>query len=265
VNRQVVPDIYLDACKVLGIVPVSRISNQAGEANLILRYYGLGPLGAEAFSKALEVRSLVPGADSLTMCRAHPPSPPTTTPHGNPPTHPKVSQTWQHVDFTGNWIEAGGAHIFQRLAANRTLTHLDLSNNQLGSAGIAHLSTLLPTSRLTHLLLGGNRLSDPDVNAIATGLKGNNTLLCLDLSNNAIGDIGAIALGTILANNNALATLNLGWNCIRAKGVAGFLTAIRDAPGLAELSLEGCGIADAGSSVGAWLSKCSNIQSLNIA
>lgn len=54
-SRKAVPNTYLDACKLLGIVPASVVCNRAGEADLSLRYYGLGPKGAEALAKALRV------------------------------------------------------------------------------------------------------------------------------------------------------------------------------------------------------------------
>ena len=58
---------------------------------------------------------------------------------------------------------------------------------------------------LQHLYLGSNNIGDEGAMAVARGLKGNLTLMSIDLSQNAISNAGVEALSLVLQGN----TLNL--------------------------------------------------------
>ena len=46
---------YASACDRLGIVPVSYFSRHITDQEIVMRYHGLGPLGAKAIAKVLRV------------------------------------------------------------------------------------------------------------------------------------------------------------------------------------------------------------------
>ncbi len=64
---------------------------------------------------------------------------------------------------------------------------------------------------MQHLYLGSNNIGDELTMAIARGLKGNLSLMSIDLSQNAISNAGVEALSLVLQGN----TLNLDLSCNR--------------------------------------------------
>lgn len=48
-------ELYLQACRQTGAVPVSSFLHNLNQANLNLNHYGVGPLGAKALAVALQV------------------------------------------------------------------------------------------------------------------------------------------------------------------------------------------------------------------
>ena len=48
-------NIYMETCKSLGVVPVSYFLRHVMDDTFVMRYRGLGPLGAKALSRPLEV------------------------------------------------------------------------------------------------------------------------------------------------------------------------------------------------------------------
>lgn len=49
-------ELYLQACKLVGVVPVRYFLRNLGSATINLNHHGLGPLGAKALAIALVVR-----------------------------------------------------------------------------------------------------------------------------------------------------------------------------------------------------------------
>uniref|UniRef100_A0A8C1ZCP1 Leucine rich repeat containing 74A n=1 Tax=Cyprinus carpio TaxID=7962 RepID=A0A8C1ZCP1_CYPCA len=52
-------ELYLQACKLVGVVPVRYFLRNLGSAAINLNHHGLGPLGAKALAIALVVRLTV--------------------------------------------------------------------------------------------------------------------------------------------------------------------------------------------------------------
>lgn len=52
-------DVYLQACKLVGVVPVSYFLRNLGSATINLNHYGLGPLGGKALAIALVVNKII--------------------------------------------------------------------------------------------------------------------------------------------------------------------------------------------------------------
>lgn len=49
-------ELYLQACELVGVVPVRYFLRHLGSATINLNHHGLGPLGAKALAIALVVR-----------------------------------------------------------------------------------------------------------------------------------------------------------------------------------------------------------------
>ncbi|KAJ3382497.1 hypothetical protein HDU84_004247 [Entophlyctis sp. JEL0112] len=225
-------DVYLNSCKMLGIVPVSVLIEKfnLGESDIILKHRGLGPKGAQAIASVLE--------NNTSIAR---------------------------LDLTNNWIESGGAFIGRSLQINRTLVFLNLSDNKLGLLGGLEMAEMLGyNGTLKTLILKGNDFGDKEAIHISEGLKQNSSLQVLDLSHNRIGDLGAVALGTGIAQNDGLKELNLGWNQIRVRGASGFFATLKDNLTLASLNMQDNGICDSPQPVALFISKSSVISNLNL-
>lgn len=50
-----IPEVYLQACKLVGVVPVSYFIRNYDSTTMILNHHGLGPLGCKALAIALVV------------------------------------------------------------------------------------------------------------------------------------------------------------------------------------------------------------------
>ncbi|KAI8897574.1 hypothetical protein BC833DRAFT_526913 [Globomyces pollinis-pini] len=229
-NRKNEQDLYLKSCKALGLVPVSYISKRLDQPELSMPYHGLGPLGAQALSKVLEVNTFI-----------------------------------NHLDLSYNCIEDGGQFLGLGLCINTTITYLNLGYNNLKSAG-AQLSTMIAdNSTIKTLILCGNRFGDAEASQLAEGIRQNQFLQTLDLSHNEIGDLGGIALGVGISQNEGLRELNIGWNEMRNRGITGFLNGCKDNPTLTNLNIEHNGIGSNSACLQSFLAKSSSIQKFNVA
>uniref|UniRef100_A0AAR2LRI7 Leucine rich repeat containing 74A n=1 Tax=Pygocentrus nattereri TaxID=42514 RepID=A0AAR2LRI7_PYGNA len=102
-------ELYLQACKLVGVVPVSYFLRNLGCTTINLNHHGLGPLGGKAMAIAL-------------VTDMH-----TTT-----------------LELADNSLLAEGARcIVEMLRANFTIQNLDLSNNHLQSAGAECVAKML--------------------------------------------------------------------------------------------------------------------------
>lgn len=52
-------EVYLQACKLVGVIPVSYFLRNLGCATINLNHHGLGPLGGKALAIALVVKKMI--------------------------------------------------------------------------------------------------------------------------------------------------------------------------------------------------------------
>ncbi|XP_069118298.1 protein phosphatase 1 regulatory subunit 37-like [Argopecten irradians] len=108
---------------------------------------------------------------------------------------------------------------------------------------------LTETTFLTHLNLSGCHLGDIKVKQIAHGLRGNVSLVWVDLSRNEIGENGAHSIGAALEINDTLEVLNLSWNHIRRMGAVSLCRGLQKNTSIVNLNLSWNGFAFEGSIV----------------
>ncbi|XP_060939366.1 leucine-rich repeat-containing protein 74A [Limanda limanda] len=189
-----VTEVYLQACKLVGVVPASYFLRNLDSSTMTLTYHGLGPLGSKALAIAL-----------------------VTDMHINT------------LELANNDIQAEGAkYIVEMLRANFTIQHLDLSNNSLKSEGAEHVAKMLPDNiSLKTMKLSGNKFTDDDAKYFADSFSINSRIKELDLSHNEFCGKGGEHLGQMLANNEGLELLDLSWNHLRMKGAVALSAGLR--------------------------------------
>ncbi|XP_046907218.1 leucine-rich repeat-containing protein 74A [Hypomesus transpacificus] len=187
-------EIYLQACKLLGVVPVSYFIRNLGAPIMNINHHGLGPQGGRALAIAL-----------------------VTDMHIN------------NLELEDNHLLAEGArYMVEMLKANFTIQHLNLSNNHLKTAGAECLSKmLLENISLKSIKLSGNEFIEDDAKYFADALASNYRVKELDLSHNQFCGRGGEHLGQMLANNEGLEVLNLSWNHLRMKGAVAFCAGLK--------------------------------------
>ncbi|KAI4803669.1 hypothetical protein KUCAC02_025330 [Chaenocephalus aceratus] len=197
-NKTSISEVYLEACRLVGVVPVSYFIRNLDSTTMTLNHHGLGPLGCKALAIALVADMNI---DTLELADNH--------------------------------IQAEGAkYLVEMLRANFTLQHLDLSNNYLQSEGAEYMAKVLldnisiksiklsaNNEGLEVLDLSWNHLRMKGAVAFCAGLKVNMMLKHLDLSWNGFGNEGALAMGEALKFNNTLVHLNLNNNRLTNEGV----------------------------------------------
>ncbi|XP_028680833.1 leucine-rich repeat-containing protein 74B [Erpetoichthys calabaricus] len=177
--------MYLEACKVYGVVPASYFLLHIQDPELNMMHHGLGPQGAKALAVPLVTNTFI-----------------------------------VKLSLQDNWLEGeGGAAIAEMLKENCYITELDLSDNKLGVTGAQALSSmLLENSTLVGLNLSGNEFDDHATKHLAEVLVTNQKVETLDLSHNRMADGAGEAMGHAIAENTRMKDLNLSWNCFRGKG-----------------------------------------------
>uniref|UniRef100_A0A9L0JCX7 Leucine rich repeat containing 74A n=1 Tax=Equus asinus TaxID=9793 RepID=A0A9L0JCX7_EQUAS len=193
-------ELYLEACKLVGVVPVSYFIRNMEESYVNLNHHGLGPRGTKAIAIALVSNTAV-----MTL------------------------------ELEDNCIMAEGVvSLTQMLQENYYLQELNLSDNDLGLEGARIISEFLQrnTSSLSNLQLSAlnvglqsldlswNHFYTRGAVALCNGLRTNVTLKKLDVSMNGFGNEGATALGDVLRLNNSLAYLDVSGNDISNEGVS---------------------------------------------
>ena len=145
------------------------------------------------------------------------------------------NKTLISLDISNNMIHFGLEKFLDvLLEGNTSLKELDLSGNglslrRLGPA-INKLSELLKNNKtLTRLFLSGCELSDIEcVAPIAAGLRNNNTLRYLDLSDNGLREEGASEIAKSLKNNTSLLNLDLSRNNIGNEGAIAIAAVLKN-------------------------------------
>lgn len=160
-----IAEVYLQACKLVGVVPISYFIRNLDSPTMTLSHHGLGPLGCKALAIAL-----------------------VSDMHINT------------LELADNYIQAEGAkYLVEMLRANFTIQHLDLSNNHLQSAGAEHVAKMLLDSiSVKSMKLSGNGFTDDDAKYFADALSTNSRIKQLDLSHNEFCGRGGEHLGQLL-------------------------------------------------------------------
>nr|XP_023850765.1 leucine-rich repeat-containing protein 74A-like [Salvelinus alpinus] len=226
-------EIYLQACKLVGVVPVSYFLRNLGTSTMNLNHHGLGPPGGKALAIALVTDMHITNlelADNyllaegarylLEMLKAN-----FTIQHLN---NYRVKELdLSHNQFCGR----GGEHLGQMLANNEALEVLDLSWNHLRMKGaVAFCAGLKVNVTLKHLDLSWNGFGNEGALALGEALKFNNTLVYLDLNNNRITNEGVGMLCKGLEANDTLRALMLAYNSLTVEGALALITVVKNTP-----------------------------------
>ncbi|NXW39981.1 LR74A protein, partial [Nyctiprogne leucopyga] len=198
-------ELYLEACRLMEVVPVSHFIENLDKPYINLNHHGLGPKGVKAIAIALVSNGTV-----------------------------------THLELEDNCILAEGAIcLAEMLRENSSLQELNISNNHLDTAGAEAIASLLldNMSYLHAIQLSGNNFGEETAPYFAEALMGNYQVKELDLSHNEFSEKGGQLLGQMLASNTTLEILDLSWNHLRRKGTV----ALGRVANIPLLSLEGNG------------------------
>ncbi|XP_054894805.1 leucine-rich repeat-containing protein 74A [Poeciliopsis prolifica] len=208
-----VAEVYMEACKMVGVVPVSSFIRNHSSPTMTLTYRGLGPLGCKALAIAL-------------MSDVH----------------------IRTLELAYNHVQAEGVkYLAELLRANFTIQHLDLSNNHVKSEGAEHVAKMLMDSiSLKSIKLSGNGFTDDDAKYFTEALSTNSRVTDLDLSHNKFCGKGGEYLGQLLANNEGMEVLDLSWNHLRMKGAVAFSAGLKVNTMLKHLDLSWNGFGNEG-------------------
>ncbi|NWY55524.1 LR74A protein, partial [Chionis minor] len=205
-------DLYLEACRLMEVVPVSHFIQNLAKPYINLNHHGLGPKGVKAIAIALVSNATI-----------------------------------THLELEDNCILAEGAIcIVEMLRENSSLQELNISNNHLDTAGAEAIASLLldNMSYLRALQLSG-RLRSHCLRTFVS-LQGNYRVKELDLSHNEFSEKGGRLLGQMLASNTTLEILDLSWNHLKRKGTEALGRGLRGNGALKILNLSWNGVGNKG-------------------
>ncbi|XP_030659046.1 leucine-rich repeat-containing protein 74A isoform X1 [Nomascus leucogenys] len=237
-------ELYLEACKLVGVVPVSYFIRNMEESYVNLNHHGLGPRGTKAIAIALVSNTAVTKLELEDNC---------ITEEGVLSLVEMLQENYylQEMNISNNHLGLEGARIIsdffernsssiwslelsgndfkeesaallcQALSTNYRIKKLDLSHNQFSDVAGEHLGQMLAINvGLTSLDLSWNNFHTRGAVALCNGLRGNVTLTKLDLSMNGLGNEVALALGEVLRLNSCLVYLDIGGNDIGNEGAS---------------------------------------------
>ncbi|KAJ1078579.1 hypothetical protein K5549_000761 [Capra hircus] len=198
-------ELYLEACKLVGVVPVSYFIRNMEEPYVNLNHHGLGPKGTKAIAIALVSNTTV-----LTL------------------------------ELADNCImKEGILSLVEMLQENYYLQEMNVSDNDLGLEGARILSEFLQnnTSSLLSLQLAGNNFKEESAELFCQALSNNYRIKSLDLSHNQFCHKAGEYLGQMLAINVGLQSLDLSWNHLYIRGVVALCNGLRSNVSLKKLDL----------------------------
>ncbi|XP_064342443.1 leucine-rich repeat-containing protein 74A [Camelus dromedarius] len=198
-------ELYLEACKLVGVVPVSYFLRNMEESYVNLSHHGLGPNGTKAIAIALVSNTTV-----LTL------------------------------ELADNSImEEGILSLVEMLQENYYLQEMNISDNNLGLEGARILSEFLQndTSSIFSLQLSGNNFKEESAELFCQALSANYRIKTLDLSHNQFSDKTGEYLGQMLAFNIGLQSLDLSWNHLHSRGAVALCSGLRVNTALKKLNL----------------------------
>ena len=181
---------FLRSCENLGIPPFAMTyfldKMTSGDAELVVRNYGIGPTGAVAVTEALARNKSV-----------------------------------KKLDLSLNNIQDKGAIAVSKLLEINTLINdVNLAENKISKDGTDALGKMLTfNDTLEHLNVSRNDLTDADIQLFSNVLQTEDTLRTLDLSHNSFRVTGGESIGEMVERNCSLKELDLGWNRFGDKGI----------------------------------------------
>ncbi|XP_054423580.1 leucine-rich repeat-containing protein 74A [Pteronotus mesoamericanus] len=209
-------ELYIEACKLVGVVPVSYFIRNMEESFLNLNHHGLGPNGTKAIAIALVSNTTVVSLELEDNCI----------------------------------MEEGVLSLVEMLQENYYLQELNISNNALGFEGARIISQFLQknSSSLLKLQLSGNNFKDESAEMLCMALSANYRIKEVDLSHNQFSDKGGELLGQMLALNVGLLSLNLSWNHFYSRAAVALCSGLRANVTLKKLDLSMNGFGNEGAS-----------------
>ncbi|XP_049753496.1 leucine-rich repeat-containing protein 74A [Elephas maximus indicus] len=188
-------ELYLEACKLVGVVPVSYFIRNMEESYMNLNHHGLGPKGTKAIAIALVSNTTIISLELGDNCM----------------------------------MEEGVTSLMQMLHENYYIQELNISENDLGLEGAGILSGFLQRniSSLWNIQLSGNNFKEESAVLFCQAMSSNYRIKKLDLSHNQFSDKGGEQLGQMLALNVGLQVLDLSWNHIRTRGAVALCNGLR--------------------------------------
>ncbi|XP_077606947.1 leucine-rich repeat-containing protein 74A isoform X1 [Crocuta crocuta] len=207
-------ELYLEACKLVGVVPVSYFIRNMEESYMNLNHHGLGPSGTRAIAIALVSNTSIVTLELADNCI----------------------------------MEEGTLSLVEMLQENYYLQDLNISDNDLGLKGASTISEFLQRniSSLLNLQLSGNNFKDESAELLCQALSNNYRIKMLDLSHNEFSDKGGEQLGQMLALNIGLQSLDLSWNHFHVRGTVALCNGLRANVTLQKLDLSMNGFGNEG-------------------
>ncbi|XP_044291738.1 leucine-rich repeat-containing protein 74A [Varanus komodoensis] len=188
-------ELYIEACKLVGVVPVSYFIRNMEEPVMNLNHHGLGPKGTKAIAIALVSNTTI-----------------------------------THLELEDNWILGEGTtYLVQMLRENCYIQEMNISNNHLNTDGAEAICRMFfnNISNVRSIQLSGNQFREEAALYFSESLMANYRMIELDLSHNEFADKAGEQLGQMLANNESLEILNLSWNQLRMKGAVALSAGLR--------------------------------------
>ncbi|KAM6459102.1 leucine-rich repeat-containing protein 74A [Liasis olivaceus] len=179
-------ELYREACKLVGVIPVSYFIRNMEEPVMNLNHHGLGPKGTKAIAIALVSNTTI-----------------------------------THLELEDNWILGEGTtYLVQMLRENCYIQEMNISHNHLNTDGAEAICGMFfnNISNIRAIRLAGNHFNDETAPYFSESLMANYRVIELDLSYNEFSEKAGELLGQMLANNESLEILNLSWNHLRLNG-----------------------------------------------
>uniref|UniRef100_A0A6J0TTY5 Leucine-rich repeat-containing protein 74A n=1 Tax=Pogona vitticeps TaxID=103695 RepID=A0A6J0TTY5_9SAUR len=207
-------ELYTEACKLVGVVPVSYFIRNMEEPIMNLNHHGLGPNGTKALAIALVSNTTI-----------------------------------THLELEDNWILGEGTrYLVQMLRENCYIQEMNISRNHLNTDGAEAICRMFyhNISNIRAIRLAGNNFREESAMYFSESLMANYRVMELDLSHNEFAEKGGEQLGQMLANNESLEILDLSWNHLRMKGAVALSAGLRANGSLKILNLSWNGFGNEG-------------------
>lgn len=184
---------YLQACKKMGVIPVSYFLRHMHDKQLDMRHHGLGSSGMRAVATAMVTNTSI-----LTL------------------------------DLSDNYLGSeGGLAMCDMLRENCFVTDLTISDNHLHTCAQELCRTLGMNDSLRRVTLSGNGFNDSSAVFFADYIMSPIRLEYLNLSHNNLSEAAGVLLGPAISDNSSLKELDLSWNQIRRRGAAAVAAGVK--------------------------------------